>query len=379
VVVTDPRTGASHVERVTRAVVAHAVVVVDDLLGGALTADGAPVWPPPGDDPLAGARAAGAALRLSPDTPPLTPVAAGAYRRAREVVRAAGHDFHEAAYDWRLAPRDAAQGVAAAVESARGAATATVVAHGIGGLALRSWLHESGSHDVVDDAVFVGTPQHGLPAAFRWLRFGGVFGPAGTSRLGDAIDAVAAAAGRDVVASWPVLYHALPGPAWFGAGPILHDRAGGAGWITDPVRTYTTAPGRLADTDLVTDALEAPPALPAGGFGLHVVVGTGVPTECLYSYGPMSSIVNALADPLAAPITDAFAGAPEMRSLSHGDESLVITMLDGDGVVPTGSAAGGLAGALHDDECRVTGVAHEDLLDDTAVLAYLVYVVEHLG
>src|SRR5206468_2459357 len=65
VAVTDPATGGSRVLRVVRGVTVHAVVVVNDVLGGALTAGGTPVWPPPGTDPLAGARAAGAALRLS--------------------------------------------------------------------------------------------------------------------------------------------------------------------------------------------------------------------------------------------------------------------------------------------------------------------------
>jgi len=385
--VTDDR-GRATSQTVVVDVVPHTVVVVHDLLTDGLAGPQGRLWPPEGPDPLAALRSAGPDLPVGDNGVALEPVdRTERAARIRAVLAAAGHRVVAAPFDWRLDP---AAAVAAQSLALDGTGPVTVIGHGYGGLVVREWLRTPGAA-IVDDAVFVGTPHHGLPLAFRWLRFGGQFGLTHTSDLADAGDALASAAGREVIETWPSLYYLLPTPAWFaGVGPILDDRVRGAGWQPDASSTYLAGSGRLERADLVADARDWATANVSDGDGprAHVVYATGTPTEGLFAFGSVRDIVGAvtadLHDARALTATDAaFAtgpdGTPLTRSFSDADHSLVIALLDGDGVVPTASARGNLSDSTWTSEHRVEGVRHEELLDDTAVLVALVYLVEHLA
>ncbi len=245
---------------------------------------------------------------------------------AEEVIA----DWQPFAYDWRydvfsvvqngtltrpagilqelvpVFPQQAVEGLAAESYSGK----VTIVAHSNGGLlakALMLQLEAAGKADLVDEIIFVGSPQLGTPKAIGTI----LHGYDQKQALGLIIDDEVA---REVITNLPGAYGLLPGASYFAARPdpvisfvdrpvtsdlrnaygaeitaeaTLQDfMVGEADGRVAPATIYE--PG-LANTDMLTAALSPQRALldawraPAGT-KVTEVVGVGLDTEIGFEY-----------------------------------------------------------------------------------------------
>ncbi|HUZ93177.1 MAG TPA: hypothetical protein VNG29_04245 [Candidatus Paceibacterota bacterium] len=87
----------------------------------------------------------------------------------------AGRDLFVAPYDWRLDIASSADAVGAVIERAAAASPdgeVNVIAHSMGGLAVKQYLAETADTSFVDKLVLAGVPQLGAPDIFKTLEYG---------------------------------------------------------------------------------------------------------------------------------------------------------------------------------------------------------------
>lgn len=111
-----------------------------------------------------------------------------------------GKDLLEFAYDWRRDVREAARGLAAAIDGWDVPSPIVIIAHSMGCLVSRYYLERLGGKSKVGRAIFLGGPHSGTPTALTSLLVGPNVLPFGL--FGEKL--------RKIIASFPSLYQILP-------------------------------------------------------------------------------------------------------------------------------------------------------------------------
>jgi hypothetical protein len=266
-----------------------------------------------------------------------------------------GQDLFVAPYDWRLDIASSAMAVGtviqdAATHSANG--KVNVIAHSMGGLAVKEYLASVSSTAFVDKLIFSGVPQLGAPYVFKALQYGDDlgFGMGPFSILnGDEV--------KSIMQNMPGIYELLPSRRFIGVDGsyVLRNSTDDTGNITtralsfDDTNAFLTADpndsrnaGLLAAADNFHASQDTTSAAASNVFNL---VGCQNPT-------------------------------PEQYVL-HEDGSIDINRSNGDGSVPVDSAMN-LANnyenyfVLHSEN----GVDHAGLVRDQQPLALIQAIVQ---
>jgi pimeloyl-ACP methyl ester carboxylesterase len=295
------------------------------------------------------------------------------YGVLRGVLATAGHDTYGVPYDWRKALAKSALALDRRVQDALQGTKfpkVSIVCHSMGGLVSREWISHRDGGSKVDQIVFVATPHHGAPKAYRYLKWGAGI-RLSTEDWGTWI--VTRLSLQDSVSlftNWPSFYHLLPTKEFFtgeGAG-FFEDQhePDRAGRLDSRGRTYTyNSDAQLSNQTLVKEAEEFHDALPQtlpDGIKRYNVYAGNLPTERYFT----------LYDRKVRPPTDT-------DLYSVGDDFVRVGYGLGDGTVPTPSARWSYGSPRWDHEYRVDGVIHSRLPNDLKTISYVLYWFENLN
>ncbi|HVN26430.1 MAG TPA: hypothetical protein VMT99_02140 [Candidatus Paceibacterota bacterium] len=230
-----------------------------------------------------------------------------------------GRDLFVAPYDWRMGVASSSAVVGSVIERAAAQSPdgkVNVIAHSMGGLAVKDFLVRSGSAGaaLINSLILVGVPQLGAPATFKALQYG--------DDLGFGIGPVSLLNPREVKAitqNMPGIYDLLPSRRFVGVhGPYVV-REG-----EDDAGNETTLALDFDETNalLTADPIDARnPALLARADGEHETIDGGpLPS------GPRVYNLVGCQDPTVD------------QYVVHDDGSVDVGRANGDGTVPVLSA-----------------------------------------
>ncbi|MFC5268930.1 S8 family serine peptidase [Kribbella qitaiheensis] len=280
-----------------------------------------------------------------------------------------------AGYDWRQSCRRSALTLREIVTRALAECRARqviLVAHSMGGIVSRWFcknlmVNDRPGSESVAALVLIGSPTHGAPEAYRWLKFGidphrdypwaGLLDTPAGSGLAAAMRALPFVS-RQLVRPFTSVFELLPTLAFGQANPSWITSDGvPAGGDTDRLYADPTLGLGSDASEAMATQLRARQSLHDGGHQrigdylpdpTFVLSGTGVPTDGGYELS--GSLLRAITD---------LVGPTLQRVLS----------VSGDGTVPafSGNATGlSLGGGGRQ---TVTGVSHRNLCDDPAIIA----------
>jgi pimeloyl-ACP methyl ester carboxylesterase len=262
-----------------------------------------------------------------------------------------GKNLFVVPYDWRLSIASSAVTIGAALQDARSHSPdgkIDVIAHSMGGLAVKAYLSSLQDDSFVDKLVFSGAPQLGAPFIFKALQYGDnlgfSFGPFDLLNPNEA---------KSIMQNMPGVYDLLPSRRFVGVDGsyLARESIDDAGNVStkalnfDEAKNFMAAnsddarnTGLLASADAFHGSADNVPL--SGVPHVYNVVGCQNPT-------------------------------PEQYVI-HDDGSVDVAMANGDGSVPVDSAMNLADGyqnyfILHSED----GVDHQGLIRDPQTLALM--------
>lgn len=297
------------------------IVIVPGIMGSELdrVSDGKKIWPDATDMANSGSDDYLDALKLSPsgeEVPgdeinpgDIVREASGTYNRLlipipfdEEVYGnlindfvnmgyVEGSDLFVAPYDWRLDIASSSARVGAVIQNAiahSGDGKIDIIAHSMGGLAVRDYLANTSDTSFVDKMIFAGTPQLGAPYIFKALEYGDDLG----FRFGP-FSILNAAEVKSIAQNMPGVYELLPSRRYIDVDGsyILDERNGSTRALSfdDTSGFLTSNPADTRNSRLLTaaDAFHASRDLSAANASnVYNIVGCQNPTPEEYILGP---------------------------------------------------------------------------------------------
>ncbi len=233
-----------------------------------------------------------------------------------------GRDLFVAPYDWRLSIASSAASIGAVIQNAVGHSTSgkiTIIAHSMGGLAVKDYLAALSDTSFVDKLIFVGTPQLGAPYIFKALQYGDdlgfTFGPFSLLNPAEV---------KSISVNMPGVYDLLPSRRYVDVegGYVSRDVLDDAGNITTQVLSFD-------DTNAL---LTADPADSRN---------SGLLASADAFHGPLDGVVLGASSGSSSTRVYNIVGCEDptpAQYILHADGSIDITRANGDGSVPVDSA-----------------------------------------
>lgn len=381
----------------------HPVVIVPGLLASTLELDKRLIWPPDLFDVKEYFIRRWRNLILNKDGTSSFNVTTSAmfddagmygrdhYGKMQKALIEAGHFPFGSPYDWRKALENSAlvldKHVQRALEYTK-YPEVSMICHSMGGLVSRQWIAHHQGDSKLGEIVFVATPHHGAPMAYRYLRWGEKVQVEITDVLFDLVTKLSFGSTSDLVRSWPSFYYLLPTEDWFSRyGGFFNDQHDPVkdGWLHSLIHTYvSTDDSRLEMQQHVRAAYQFYRALP-NSLPAHIkrynVYGQDHLTERLYTYSDSpdgGALFNSWKGAIAKKVTSEIATGGKTTMHTFDGDVVYIRHLDGDGTVPTFSAKWEFGKPGWNHEYLVNDAIHGDLTNASKTISYALYWFENL-